>query len=491
MSPFIQSLILLIINIVGKNFTRIRNEKLEANRPSVTVKPASEPSIFRTGEEELMMEFEESSIAEAEAIRIEDFAPAPTPPPAPKPEDELLVPSPLPAEPLDLGTPQILVPSPSLFPGPAGDLARSLSEKGWAPRGNGVLNVVAIRNSNRDFDVFKCRIVHLVQEAGLWVQKGNWAATTYPGKYYTIDKLLNSAGAAILTQGKFSGIYTLSSHRGIYQALCQRGGPVSVFRDGNKDKTYDMAPTTIQNGMFGINVHATQNPDGAPANLAASRVHAASAGCLVFAKINDFVEARNEWRTAGSLGLKYPDLMLIDDNNVIDFGDIKMESVTPQVDENQKAWFPEGVNTVGVRNRNLMNVKGDDKWLFSLGRDDKGHHIFPSFPKGLRAGIIDLRTKFVKRKLRTIFDVISVYAPASDTIGSIPGAQPNSPSQYSNFVAMRMGISTADVLMTFREDGSVRSADQLFSMVSAMVAFENSSRLYLPRSIFDEALSLL
>jgi hypothetical protein len=392
--------------------------------------------------------------------------------------------------------PQIIVPNPAHADrhGPASTIARAMERKGHLIQDRGLLNIVAIRSSKREFDVFGCQLAHFYLHGPNGWQLEQFPITTYPGKYYTVDKLLNPKGAAILVPGQYRGIYKLDKHRGIYEALCQRNGEVRVFRDGNRDRVYDLKPQTIQSGSFGINVHATQNPDGAPANLVASRVHAASAGCLVFARIGDFVRGRDRWRDNRSISphsLNFT-LTLIDDTDLDDPGAVPATPVKPQIDDNPTAWFPEGYATkTGVRNRNLLNVKGDDKWLYSLGRDSRGHHIFPSFPKGLRAGIIDLRSKFTRRKLRTISSILAVWAPSTDTIGSLPGAPKNSPADYSRFVAGRMGIGPNDTLMTFREDGQIRSPEQLYALVSAMVAYENGAGLVLPREVFNEALDLI
>jgi hypothetical protein len=398
----------------------------------------------------------------------------------------------IPAPPVQ--APQIIVPNPAHADrhGPASTIARAMERKGHLIEDKGLLNIVAIRSSKREFDVFGCQLAHFYLHNDLGWQLEQFPITTYPGKYYTVDKLLNPAGAAILTPGQNRGIYKLDKHRGIYEALCQRNGEVRVFRDGNRDRVYDLKPQTIQSGSFGINVHATQNPDGAPANLTASRVHAASAGCLVFARIVDFVRGRQDWRRDRLMARDRFTLTLIEDKDLDDPGAVPATPVKPQIDDNPAAWYPEGYSDkTGVRNRNLLNVKGDDSWLYSLGRDSRGHHIFPSFPKGLRAGIIDLRSKFTRRKLRTISSILAVWAPSSDTIGSLPGAPKNSPADYSRFVAGRMGIGANDTLMTFREDGQIRSPDQLFALVSAMVAYENGAGLVLPREVFNEALDLI
>ena len=47
-------------------------------------------------------------------------------------------------------------------------------------------------------------------------------------------------------------------HRGKYLALCQRK-PVSVYRDNDKDKRYDLKDKTIDTGLFGINIHKSSD----------------------------------------------------------------------------------------------------------------------------------------------------------------------------------------------------------------------------------------
>lgn len=53
-----------------------------------------------------------------------------------------------------------------------------------------------------------------------------------------------SKGIATLKPGVWN-VYKFDKHRGIYMALCQRAGKVTVSRDGKGDDT----------GMFGINIH--------------------------------------------------------------------------------------------------------------------------------------------------------------------------------------------------------------------------------------------
>lgn len=460
MNDFLASLRLALSNLFSLYLRRVRGTS--ADDVQVPDPPEEEPNP----------DPEEAGPASPESVQEE--------PASPEPVQELPV-------------PEIHVPRPDPWPGPAGQIARSLEEAGMGRvRRDGSLSVVAIRNGDRDFDVFRCRIAHIRFSGGEWTKEGSWPATTYPGHHYMVDRLLNPAGAAILTQGLFSNVYNLDMHRGIYEALCQRGGPVRVYRDGNRNRVYDLDPRTIQSGMFGINVHATQNPDGAPRGHMATRVHSASAGCLVFARIGDFVDARVHWRTERAAGRVRPDLYLIDDTRLVSLSDADFEDAAPQVDDDPRDWFPEGHTTLGVRNRNLLNVKQNpsNPWRYSIGHDSRMHAIFPAFHKGIRAGIITLRTYWRTHNLRTVAGILARWAPSTDTIGSIPGAPPNSPADYARFVQSRTGIAPNDRLMTFHDDGTVRSADQLFGLVEAMASYENSAGLRLPREVFDRGLAL-
>src|SRR5687768_11671502 len=114
----------------------------------------------------------------------------------------------------------------------------------------------------------------------------------------------------------------------------------------------------------------------------------------------------------------------------------------------------------GIQNKNYLNVKnGASPWMDADGKesktDSRGHAIFSDPSYGIRAGILLLRTYFFKHNLRTIAEILSRWAPATDTIGSLPGGPMNSPLEYSNFVAGRMRISHNEKLDIFNADKSV------------------------------------
>jgi hypothetical protein len=110
---------------------------------------------------------------------------------------------------------------------------------------------------------------------GQWVFK-QWACTTDPGTK-GVKEFHNTAGVARLVEGQYRGSHTLGLHQGKYEALKQ-AKPVKVYRDANKDMTYD--ETKIQEGIFGINIHK--------AGVDSTYVENWSEGCQVFKKAADF-----------------------------------------------------------------------------------------------------------------------------------------------------------------------------------------------------------
>ncbi|HEY9601916.1 MAG TPA: hypothetical protein V6C85_09920, partial [Allocoleopsis sp.] len=80
---------------------------------------------------------------------------------------------------------------------------------------------------------------------------GKWEATTEPGRYYTMNPM-NINGAARIKFGQYKA-WIVGTHLNSHEALVQLGGPVTVYRDLNKDgmRTGDR----IDTGQFGVNQH--------------------------------------------------------------------------------------------------------------------------------------------------------------------------------------------------------------------------------------------
>jgi len=135
------------------------------------------------------------------------------------------------------------------------------------------------RNANSYDDMLGCVYV---DDDGLW-QAHYWPGTTDPGTYYLINPM-NSAGCAILVAGQYLDTWMIDLHGGKYEALCQRAGEVSVYRDDSGDDKLDLDPRTIATGYFGINLHASTRTEGATSQY----VNKYSAGCQVHASAAGF-----------------------------------------------------------------------------------------------------------------------------------------------------------------------------------------------------------
>ena len=145
------------------------------------------------------------------------------------------------------------------------------------------LNIIGIRSKTAKVDEFGCQLMLAWKFKGHWYSR-SYSITTYPGKYYLVEKLLNPKGCAILAPGQYNGVYAVRLHRGKYRALCQTHGNVKVFRDKDRDMQFDVNTSTVMEGQFGINIH------NSPDHKKTIRVGAHSAGCQVFADDSEYQE---------------------------------------------------------------------------------------------------------------------------------------------------------------------------------------------------------
>lgn len=145
------------------------------------------------------------------------------------------------------------------------------------------VNIVGVRNLKSGKKVtneFDDTLTLSYKINGVW-QYHEWSITTDPGKKPT-ENLRQSKGVARLKPSQYRGVYAVSMHNGKYEALCQRLGNVTVYRDNNKDTVYDEKVT--ETGMFGINIHRSsiyKDP---------TYVDYFSEGCQVFRYNSNFVE---------------------------------------------------------------------------------------------------------------------------------------------------------------------------------------------------------
>jgi hypothetical protein len=158
----------------------------------------------------------------------------------------------------------------------------AMIKKGFAYFSDGELNlnIIGVRQSstgNKVTNLFDDFLTLSYKHNGAWVFK-KWAATTDPGTK-GVKEFHYAAGVARLVAGQYRGSHAIGLHQGKYEALKQAKN-VKVYRDANKDMTYD--ESKIQEGVFGINIHK--------AGADSTYVENWSEGCQVFKKSADFDE---------------------------------------------------------------------------------------------------------------------------------------------------------------------------------------------------------
>ena len=169
------------------------------------------------------------------------------------------------------------------------DFEKLFKKKGYVyfNKGNYNLNIIGVRSNQNNKVTNKyddCLVLIYNTETG-W-KRQIYSITTEPG--LSIMKApSNAKGTAILAPGQYRGTYKIDKHCGKYDALCQRNKPVKVYRDNNKDDIYDYNPENTETGMFGINIHRSNE------TWTRSTVDGYSAGCQVFNDPKEFISFMN------------------------------------------------------------------------------------------------------------------------------------------------------------------------------------------------------
>lgn len=165
----------------------------------------------------------------------------------------------------------------------------------WFQNGAYNVNIVGVRNSNVGEDVtnkFDDWItVSFKDEDGNWHFKC-YEGTTDPGKHW-MSNLLNPNGTAILVPNQYRGSHKIGLHQGRYEALRQ-SKPLKVYRDDDRDMEYDFDEYSIQEGIYGINIHRATSRRGGTS----VQIDKWSAGCQVIASFDDFSEFMDIMRKA-------------------------------------------------------------------------------------------------------------------------------------------------------------------------------------------------
>lgn len=152
------------------------------------------------------------------------------------------------------------------------------------------LNIVGIRkitSGKKVTNIFDDWLTLSYKKDGEW-QYHEWRISTDPGRKHVLN-FSNPKGVAILKAGQYKGSHMIGLHRGKYEALRQKG-KVTVWRDNNKDLTFD--EVTEDTGYFGINIHRSN------ATTESEYVESWSAGCQVFKRVKDFNEFMSICREA-------------------------------------------------------------------------------------------------------------------------------------------------------------------------------------------------
>jgi hypothetical protein len=168
----------------------------------------------------------------------------------------------------------------------------------WFENGDYNVNIVGIRNSetkNKVTNKFDDCITVSYKKNGEW-KFYCFECTTDPGTHW-VENIMRKEGVAVLKEGQYKGSHKIRKHQGRYEALGQQR-PVTVYRDANKDGTYDLSDDNTQTGLFGINIHRATMYAGKKS----TQVDKWSAGCQVIAANDDWTlfmkimrKARDTW----------------------------------------------------------------------------------------------------------------------------------------------------------------------------------------------------
>lgn len=171
------------------------------------------------------------------------------------------------------------------------------------------VNIVGVRNSSTGkvvTNLFDDLItISFKDDKGVW-QYFEWKNTTEPGKK-GVQQYHNKNGVARLVPGQYRGVWAIDKHQGKYEALCQRLGNVTVYRDPNKDLVYD--ETKTESGMFGINIHK--------AGQDSTWVENWSEGCQVFKRVKDFDEFMKICKKAAKIHGNHFSYTLIESKDIV------------------------------------------------------------------------------------------------------------------------------------------------------------------------------
>ena len=128
--------------------------------------------------------------------------------------------------------------------------------------------------------------------------------------------------------------------------------------------------------------------------------------------------------------------------------------------------------------------------------DSKGHALFGSVEDGIAGWVEWMKRRSKRKRLKTAFQIMSLYAPPDDCVGSI-GKPPNCPYginptlEYARQVASAVNKGPKEPLNL---NGSTRAGrDSLYALFSAISTFEIGpdfckARCEIDREVFEKAM---
>jgi hypothetical protein len=179
------------------------------------------------------------------------------------------------------------------------------------------LNIFGVRSMEIVANRFDDIIGVCYRDAQLEWRIEYWQGTTDTGAYW-LRNPMNVDGTAILVPDQYRGAWKLGLHRGKYLALIQ-AQPVRVYRDDNLDEILDYDAQSVQEGLYGINIHR-----GSERNVS-YLVNKWSAGCQVVANPENFHDLITLCERQKSL---YGDSFTYTLFEQVDFMEVDPENVT-------------------------------------------------------------------------------------------------------------------------------------------------------------------
>ena len=150
------------------------------------------------------------------------------------------------------------------------------------------LNIIGIRSFEERLNEFDDILFVLYKDKNGDLIRHAFQFTVDPGEYWAKNPM-KKTGTAFLVPDQYVDVYKIDWHLGKpprgYKALCQRNGPVRVYRDNNKDEWRDVDYDDYDGddeGRFGINIHRST------LRGESTVVGRWSAGCQVFKKLHEF-----------------------------------------------------------------------------------------------------------------------------------------------------------------------------------------------------------